>query len=250
MLHKRDKSFLVVLPVFNEIENLKILLPRIWEIYPFLEILVIDDNSIDGTNEFIEELRSLSKPISYVNRPMKLGIGNAHLAGIAAGIHEEFQFIITMDADLTHRPEDLDGFMGRAQKSDLTIGSRYLDNSNMQGWSFFRKFLTRLGHSVTSIAFARNWDMSSGMRMYRADAIPLDLLRVNCPDDYAFFFTSALTYDRLNLTVDQVPIQLDKRRSGSSKMTMRLIYTGTKRLALYSLRIKRIKIDLGEHSPI
>jgi dolichol-phosphate mannosyltransferase len=235
-------SYLLVLPVLNELKNLEILLPRIWSIYPSIEILVVDDNSQDGTQEYLESVITSGRLLFYIRRPRKLGIGSAHLAGLEYAISKNYEYVITMDADLTHRPEDLRKFVGAKVHSDLIIGSRYLDDSNMSGWSISRKVLTKFGHFVTLIAFLEKWDMSSGMRMYKTEKIPFRILASNCPNDYAYFFTSAITYRKLLMSVEQVPIQLDQRFAGKSKMTFSLMFVGIKLLALYALRLKRIQI--------
>jgi len=233
---------LLVLPVLNEMENLQILLPRIRDLFPGLAVLIIDDNSQDGTDKYLDELISSGNPIKYLRRPKKNGIGNAHLDGLSYGIEFQFDYVITMDADLTHRPEDLIKFLDMKDSPDLLIGSRYLDGSNMVGWSIFRRVLTSVGHFVTYLAFARDWDMSSGMRKYRTSRIPIDYLRLNCPPDYAYFFTSAITYKKLSLSVTQIPIQLDRRHSGESKMSFDLMYRGIKLLFLYAFRFKKIRV--------
>ena len=237
-----NKSLLVVLPVLNELRNLEILLPAIWKLYPWMQILIIDDDSQDGTENYLKSLIASKEPISYMRRHKKLGIGNAHLAGLEYAQTKNFDYVVTMDADLTHRPGDLQRFLDSSRDADLIIGSRYLNDSNMSGWSLFRKLLTKSGHFVTSVAFFRNWDMSSGMRLYNTRLIPINLLRLNCPNDYAFFFISAITYKKIGLKVKQVPIQLDQRQAGKSKMTFSLMFVGTKLLGLYALRIKRIRI--------
>jgi dolichol-phosphate mannosyltransferase len=237
---ENHRSYVIVLPVLNEVKNLEILLPKIWQILPTVEILVVDDNSQDGTQEYLDSVITSGKKLHHMRRLRKLGIGSAHLAGLEYAISKNYDFVITMDADLTHRPEDLKKFLGAGNGADLLIGSRYLDDSNMLGWSLLRKVLTRLGHFVTLIAFLKNWDMSSGMRMYRTDKIPFSILCSNCPNDYAYFFTSAITYKKLLLKVDQVSIQLDQRNAGKSKMTFALMFRGVTLLALYALRLKRI----------
>lgn len=234
---------LLVLPVLNELKNLEILLPKIWLVYPELAIVIIDDNSLDQTEEYIKHLQISGHPISHIRRPKKMGIGRAHLDGLLYGIRHQYEYIITMDADLTHRPEDLASFIGFGGTSDLLIGSRYLDESNMVGWSVFRRLLTKVGHLVTFISFRQNWDMSSGMRMYKTKTIPINILEVNCPPDYAFFFVSAIAYQKVGLEVSQLPIQLEKRNAGKSKMNLSLIVKGIVLLMLHSLRIKRIRAN-------
>ena len=237
-----ESEVLLILPVLNERLNLEILLPRIIGMYPRLELVVIDDNSVDGTDEFMEALRKDNNNIHYIKRFSKLGIGDAHLAGISFAVELGCKYIVTMDADLTHRAEDIYHFLAADPDLDLVIGSRYLNNSNMFGWSLFRQILTRVGHFATTLAFKSRLDMSSGMRRYRTITLPLVHMKLNCPLDYAFFFVSTLVYNKLELKVGQIPLTLNSRNSGKSKMTFRLICRGLSLLILYATRVKKVSI--------
>jgi dolichol-phosphate mannosyltransferase len=238
----QQSGVLLILPVLNERLNLEVLIPRLQSNFPDINILIVDDNSSDGTVDFVSELQATTSKIHYIRRLDKRGIGDAHLAGISQGIKDDFDFIITMDADLTHRVEDIDLFMGAGPEFDLVIGSRYLNDSNMLGWSIFRRLLTKGGHLATWVAFQSKLDMSSGMRRYRTDRLPLNLMERNCPPDYAFFFVSAVLFKALRREITQVPIVLNSRNSGHSKMSPVLVWKGLSLLFLFGLRIKRIKI--------
>ena len=238
----QQSGVLLILPVLNERLNLEVLIPRLRSNYPDLTILIIDDNSTDGTVDFVSELQAAASNIRYIRRLEKHGIGDAHLTGISQGVKGGFDFIITMDADLTHRVEDIDLFMGAGREFDLVIGSRYLNDSNMIGWSVFRRLLTKGGHLATWLAFQSKLDMSSGMRRYRTDRLPINLMEKNCPPDYAFFFVSAVLFKALRREIVQVPIVLNSRNSGHSKMSPILVWKGLSLLLLFGLRIKRLKL--------
>ena len=231
---------IVVLPVLNERPNLEFLISGIFDMYPGISIVVIDDNSIDGTRNYLEQLLEVYPKLNYIWRADRLGIGNAHLAGISHAISTKFEYAITMDADLTHRIEDLSLFLGVNPSADLIIGSRYLSDTNMVGWSLFRRILTNGGHIATYLAFGSDLDMSSGMRRYLTRTIPANSLQENCPNDYAYFFVSAVLYKRLNLHVDQVSIMLNSRNLGKSKMSLKLMIKGMATLFMYASRIKRL----------
>jgi dolichol-phosphate mannosyltransferase len=237
-----ESSTMIVLPVLNERLNLEILLPEIILRYPKIKLGIIDDNSFDGTDQFIEGMKKSNRNIHYIKRPAKLGIGDAHLAGISLALELGCEYVITMDADLTHRAEDIALFLSADYDFDLLVGSRYLISSNMFGWSPFRRFLTQAGHLATLVAFNSRLDMSSGMRRYRSSTLPLDLMKRNCPPDYAFFFVSALVYIKLKSKVGQVPLILNPRSSGESKMSLLLIGKGLSFLFLFATRIKKVSI--------
>jgi dolichol-phosphate mannosyltransferase len=238
----QQSGVLLVLPVLNERLNLEVLIPRLRSNYPDITILIVDDNSADGTVDFISKQQAVTNKIHYIRRLEKRGIGDAHLTGISQGINAAFEFIITMDADLTHRVEDIHLFLGAGREFDLVIGSRYLNDSNMLGWSVFRRLLTKGGHLATWLAFRSKLDMSSGMRRYRTDRLPINLMERNCPPDYAFFFVSAVLFKALGRQIAQVPIVLNSRNSGHSKMSPVLVWKGLSLLLLFGLRIKRLKI--------
>jgi dolichol-phosphate mannosyltransferase len=148
-----------------------------------------------------------------------------------------------MDADQTHRIEDAIAMVNAIGKSDLVIGSRYINSGSISGWSLPRLFLTHLGHLATSIFFGSKIDMSSGLRLYRIATIPISDMEKNCPADYEYFFTSAILYLKLKLHVTEVPVLLNQRGFGKSKMTISLMKRGITRLFLFGFRIKRIKLD-------
>ena len=231
---------IVVLPVLNERPNLEVIIPGIFDMYPGISIVVVDDNSIDGTRNFLEQLLQVYPKLNYIRRAERLGIGNAHLTGISHAISTKFEYTLTMDADLTHRIEDLSLFLSVNPSADLIIGSRYLSDTNMVGWSLFRRILTSGGHIATYLAFGTDLDMSSGMRRYLTRTIPIYSLQVHCPNDYAYFFVSAVLYKHLNLHVDQVSIVLNSRNLGKSKMSLKLMLKGIATLFLYASRLKRV----------
>lgn len=232
----------VALPTVNELRNLQILIPQIRQIFKDGCILIIDDNSTDGTREYLELLKITDQGILTIYRSKRLGIGSAHMAAMNFAIDSNCQFLITMDADLTHDPFDALLLLDALQESDFVVGSRYLGKSDIQGWSKFRLLLTHSGHIMTQIFFRSDLDMSSGLRAYRVSKLPIEALRRNCPQNYEFFFISALVFIKSSLKICQVRVQLSKRGGGKSKMSWKMMLKGISQLFYYSFRIKRITL--------
>jgi dolichol-phosphate mannosyltransferase len=232
----------IILPTINECENLKILYPSLRAAFPAAKILVIDDGSTDGTLAYLDQIERNDENLSSFQRGMRFGIGSAHLEGMRNAILQDLTYVLTMDADGTHSVEDAQKLFSSRHASNLIIGSRYLKGASIRGWSLFRILLTYGGHFVTTLAFFSRLDMSSGLRLYRTDEIPLSNLQKNCPPNYEFFFASILVYKKIGLQIHQVPIRLEARGSGESKMTFGLMRRGVYRLFLYTTRIKRIKL--------
>lgn len=242
MVNKLPGNLCVLLPTVNELRNLKILIPQLQETFPRATILVVDDGSIDGSHEYLEKLKHQSQHIQFIQRGSRFGIGSAHLTGIKYASHLGYKYLITMDADLTHRAEDAKSLFEKLDKSDIVIGSRYLKHSKIENWSCLRLVMTRLGHISTKIFFGTNIDMSSGLRGYTLESIEVELLEKNCPSNYEFFFVSILIFLKLKLTISQVPAVLTTRGFGKSKMSPALALSGGLKLLSYGFRLKRVKI--------
>ena len=235
-------SLAIVLPTINELENLKFLYPELRKIFPDAIIIVVDDSSSDGTSQFLSDLKEPEEKLIVVSRPRRLGIGSAHLEGIQKAIEIESDYVLTMDADRTHRVSDAELLWRHRFDGDLIVGSRYLEGSQIEGWSVFRTFLTKSGHAITSLFFRTNVDMSSGLRLYKVNQIPFQNLINNCPADYEFFFCSILVYSKLSLAISQCAVVLEQRGAGKSKMSLKLMQRGVLRLLIYGLRIQKIKL--------
>jgi len=237
-----NQNLCIALPTVNELNNLKILIPKLKSLLNDVNILVIDDASSDGTQEYLSQLINSEPQIKVIYRPTRLGVGSAHLLAINYVIEKNYEFLITMDADLTHSPVDALQLYERVQNYDLVIGSRFLNKNSIIGWSKFRVFLTYGGHLLTKIFFMSNLDMSSGLRAYRVSEIPTRPLFLNLSTQYDFFFISSLIYLNLNKNIGQVRVELQKRKSGKSKMTLKLMFSGAFKLLIYGFRVKKIKL--------
>ena len=229
----------VILPTLNEKNNLEKLIPRIVEVKEITFVVIVDDASTDGSEEYFQSI--VSEKIHVIRRPARLGIGSAHLDGLEYVKVVGGDIAITMDADGTHRIEDLVQMIHYGNDFDVLIGSRYITGGEIKGWSLFRNVLARLGHVATYSFFGSSLDMSSGMRAYKIEKLPLSILKINCPSDYSFFFVSLLVLSKFNLKIKQIPISLSPRLNGKSKMSPFLMFRGVTTLFLFGLRLQKIR---------
>ena len=240
----QSHEIILALPTVNEYQNIRILIPQLREMYQNTLILVIDDNSSDPTRDYLERLKLTDEHIETIYRNQRGGIGSAHIAAMKYALDSKVEFLITRDADLTHDPLDVFKLLSAIQErnDDVVFGSRYLGRRDIRGWSKFRFILTHMGHFMTKLFFKSDLDMSSGLRAYRVDKIPIGAIDINCPQDYEFFFISALVFLRAKMRISQVRVQLSRRGKGKSKMSIRLMARGLRQLLIFGSRIKRIQL--------
>lgn len=210
----------IVIPTYNEKENLTALVPAIFELsVPDLEVVIIDDNSPDQTAKVAEQL-SNSYPLHLVKRRGKLGIGSAYIAGFKKALALQAEYITTMDADWSHNPKDIPRMLEALNEADLVIGSRKITHGQIIGWSWQRKFM-----SDGAMWFARTvlqlktHDVTAGFRAYRRkviNAIDLDKIKSN---GYAFQEEIVWRTEKLNFKIKEMPVVFTDRSQGKSKLS-------------------------------
>jgi dolichol-phosphate mannosyltransferase len=229
-------SVLVVVPTYNEIDNLAEMTRRILSANDDVDILVVDDNSPDGTGRLADELSQASERISVLHRPGKSGIGNAYRAGFAWGLRAGYDYLVEMDADGSHRPEQLPALLEGARTADLVLGSRWVAGGSAPNWAIRRQLLSRAGSLYARIALALPFrDVTGGYRVFRASALyDLGYQTVEA-QGYCFQIEMLWRARRAGLTIVEVPIDFAERLSGSSKMSMSIVVEAISRVTLWGI---------------
>ena len=214
---------LVVIPVINELENLKILLPKIFASLDNMSVLIVDDNSNDGTREYLQSLSI--RNLFVISRKKRYGIGSAHVLGLTFSMENNFSFVITMDGDQTHEPKYIPKIVDAlvTNELDLVLTSRFIGQNGIEDWNLLRKILTRLGHTLTVFFLKTSKDLTSGMRGYRVLGIDLQMLDWLIDSHYEFLPKSFYYYKKRKSRIDQIAIILPKRAYGSSKNNLKLM---------------------------
>jgi len=226
-----NANTLVFVPCFNEAENVTPLIAKISEVAPTADILFCDDNSPDGTGEVLQGLQSQYPRLQLMRRAGKLGVGSAHLDGIRYALAHGYTHLVTMDCDFTHSPEDIPRLLDAAKDADIVVGSRFLSEDSLPGWTAYRRTMTRVGHQVTSTLLGIPNDATTAFRVYRLDRINPRLFDHFTERGYAFFLHSLHHAIRHGYQIVDVSIVLPARTYGHSKMSVREIARSVQQIA-------------------
>jgi len=216
-------SKVVVVPTYNERENITRIVPEILAQDPEIEVLVVDDNSPDGTAAAVEAMRSREPRVHLLLRRAREGLGPAYTAGFARALDMGADLIVQMDADFSHPPQALPGFFAHASECDLVLGSRYVNGITVVNWPIERLLLSYFGNAyVRAIIGLPVRDMTGGFKCWRRRALEaIDLPRVRS-NGYAFQIEMTYRAWRKGMHVREVPIIFMDRTVGDSKMSKRI----------------------------
>jgi len=213
---------MVIIPTYNEWENLPLILDRVHRARPDVHVLVVDDSSPDGTGDLADE-RALADPdrVHVMHRTGKDGLGAAYLAGFAWGLARQYSVLVEMDADGSHAPEQLYRLLDAIDNgADLAIGSRYVDGGTVRNWPWRRLVLSKSANTYSRLLLGVGiHDITAGYRAYRREA--LEKLDLSTVDSKGYCFQIDLTWRTINsgFTVVEVPITFTERELGVSKMS-------------------------------
>ncbi len=215
----------VVVPTYNERENIDTLISQIL-MYPRFRVLVVDDNSPDGTGELVATLSRHEPRLGLLSRPGKLGLGTAYLQGFRRALAEEAQFIFEMDADFSHNPNYLPLLLDAAETSyDLVLGSRYIPGGGTSDWGMMRRFISRGGNIYASIILGLPIaDSTGGFRCYRREVLETVDLNAVRSNGYSFQIEMAYRTRQAGFRIGEVPIIFPDRRVGQSKMCRKIVF--------------------------
>jgi dolichol-phosphate mannosyltransferase len=233
------KKVLVIVPTYNERENIKEIVPQILSKGENIEVLIVDDNSPDGTAKIVKEMMIHNPRIHLIKRPGKLGLGTAYVEGFKYALEHGYDLIIEMDADFSHNPDDLPRLIQESEHADLVIGSRYTNGISVVNWprnrlllSYFANLYARI---LTGIPVR---DLTAGFKCFRREVLEkIDLSKIHS-DGYAFQIEmNFYAYER-GFKIKEIPIIFIERRTGVSKMSKRIIKEAF--FLVIFLRLKKI----------
>jgi dolichol-phosphate mannosyltransferase len=234
---------LVIIPTFNELESLPVIIGRVRSSVPEAYILVADDNSPDGTGKLADEIAAGDDHVKVMHRLGKEGLGAAYLAGFAWALEHEYDVVVEMDADGSHQPEQLPRLLDQLRTADLVLGSRWVPGGGTVNWPKSRQFLSKGGSLYTRVMLGVPLrDVTGGYRAFRADTLrKLDLHEV-ASQGYCFQVDLAWRAVQRGLVVKEVPITFVERVAGSSKMSQKIVVEALWRVTVWGVDDKVTRV--------
>ena len=231
---------LIIIPTYNEKENLGPLLEAVYEIRPDIHVLVVDDNSPDGTGQLVAEWAEAPQyegRLFLLRRAGKLGLGTAYIAGFRWALARSYRRILEMDADFSHNPRYLPDLLAAAEEADLVLGSRYVPGGGVKNWGFWRRFLSRGGSLYARVLLGLPYqDLTGGFKCFRREV--LETLDLGAVRSNGYSFQIELTYRAhcKGFKIKEVPIVFEDREVGKSKMSKHIFLEAV--LMVWKLRME------------
>lgn len=214
----------VVLPTYNERDNLPAIVPAILAASPELDVLIVDDGSPDGTGALAEELAAREPRVRVLHRERKEGLGPAYLAGFEIALQAGYGRVLEMDADFSHEPERLPALLAASRDADLVLGSRYVPGGGTRHWGLGRRLLSRGGSLYARLILGVPVsDLTGGFKCFRREVLERIDLRTVTSAGYAFQIELTYRALRAGFRVVEVPIVFADRRVGQSKMSRGIV---------------------------
>ena len=235
-MNNSSNSHLVVIPTYNEIDNIEDFINQIIKIN--VDILIVDDNSPDGTGDLVQKLSENLSQVNLIKRSGKLGLGSAYRDGFKWGLNEGYKYLIEMDADFSHSFSDLNNILQNSKNFDVVIGSRYVPGGGSNGWDFKRKLLSSYANKLSKVLLrSKINDMTSGFRSYSSEALNEINYFSTKSDGYSFQIEMTIRSIEKKLSIKEVPIIFTERSLGNSKMSKKIVYEAF--LFLFNNGVKR-----------
>lgn len=227
---------LVVIPTYQESIAIREIIPALLDAEPEIDILVVDDNSPDGTAQIVTQLSQGNPRIYLLERQSKEGLGLAYLAGFEWGFARGYEFIVEMDADGSHRPEDLGVLLAARGSADLVIGSRWVSGGSVKNWPAARRLISRIGNLYAKLMLGtRIHDMTSGFRVFRASFLKQLVAEPVSSHGYSFQVELAYRASKKGVVIER-PITFVERVNGESKMTLAIVLEALTKVTFWGLK--------------
>ncbi len=227
----------VIIPTYNEMDNISRMIPILLSSYSDLDILVIDDNSPDGTGDYVEGLSMQEPRVKIIRRSRKLGLGTAYIAGFKYALQHDYDYVFEMDADFSHDPKEIRNFLEAVKTYDLVLGSRYVRGVNVINWPMRRLLLSYFANKYTRfITGMPIQDATGGFKCFRKsvlESINLDKIKSN---GYAFQIEMTFKVWKKGFKVGEIPIVFFDRVKGTSKMSKKIVREAV--VMVWKLRIR------------
>lgn len=234
----------VIIPTYNEKDALPLITKRVRDSVPEADILVVDDNSPDGTGDIADGLAAADDHIHVMHRLGKGGLGAAYLAGFAWALQQGYDAVVEMDADGSHQPEQLPRLLAALEDADLVLGSRYVRGGAVENWPKSRELLSRGGNAYTKLMLGVPLhDATGGYRAFRASTLRTIGLDSVASQGYCFQVDLAWRAHQRGLRVVEVPITFVERTTGTSKMSRAIVFEALWRVTVWGVddRVTRIR---------
>ncbi len=233
---------IVIIPTYNEAGTIRDLIKEIFRFCPDTDILVVDDNSPDGTGEIVEKSAQADKRIRCLHRQKKEGIGRAYAAAFKEIIKEDYAYIAQMDADFSHKPEYVPHMFELAAEYDVVIGSRYVNGGQIENWGVLRRLVSRCGSFYAKVILGLPVnDLTGGFKCFRKSVLEkMDVDKI-LTRGYAFQIETTFRAYRQGARIKEFPIVFSERRAGKTKMSGSIVLEAVLTVPKLRMRIKRRK---------
>jgi dolichol-phosphate mannosyltransferase len=229
----------VLIPTYNERENISLIVSRLRVAVPEADILILDDNSPDGTGAVADQLAADDSQVRVLHRTSKAGLGAAYLAGFAWALEQGYDVLVEMDADGSHQPEQLRPLLVALADADVALGSRWVPGGSVVNWPMHRKALSRGGNLYVRLLLGMPiGDATGGFRAYRASALRTVDLHEVASQGYCFQVDLAWRAIRAGLFVVEVPITFVERTIGDSKMSQDIVNESLRNITMWGARYR------------
>lgn len=241
-MDKHSMKAIVVIPTYNESKNIIRIIDKICSVHSSIDILVVDDNSPDGTGDLVKAKIAENIRIHILEREGKMGLGTAYLAGFRYALENNYQVIMEMDADFSHNPEEIPNFLKKIETYDLVLGSRYIKGVNVVNWPLKRLLLSYFANLYTRIITGMDVkDATGGFKCFRASAlsqINFDEVKSN---GYSFQIEMTYRLWKKGAKIKEIPIIFVDRLEGVSKMSKKIVYEAI--FMVWKLKLGIVKIS-------
>jgi dolichol-phosphate mannosyltransferase len=234
-----ESRILVIIPTYNELDNLQKLLPELKENYPELDVLIVDDNSPDGTAKYVKTIQEDDSRIYLIERRGKMGLGTAYVEGFNFMLMNGYEYAFQMDADYSHDPKEVKNFLNAIKDNDLVIGSRYISGVNVVNWPMKRLLLSYYANKYTKFVTGMPLaDSTGGYKCFRRKVLEsIDLTRIKS-NGYSFQIEMNYKAWKAGFRIKEIPIVFVDRIKGHSKMSKRIVREAV--LMVWKLRLRSL----------